>query len=203
MEKSYSNSELLGVVEGKDLINGQWYYKATPGGKVRIIYFNGKYGIGATYGFDTNGNWSESMPVHKIWSYGKVPHQVLIRVLTNEAVKRGLVLGAKYKNLNFLSSLDTITEFTVIHSGGDISAGKSYIFYNGIWAEPVSIGWDTPHLVQSTQTQLLVLASGLHDRNTFEGTVIDSSDGYKYGEHRTDWLKETFTPAVGSVTLKA
>lgn len=63
------------------------------------------------------------------------------------------------------------------------------------YEKPVSLDWNQPQLVGSSELRIIVLTSGQHTKKLFHGTVVsiaDDVDTSLIGRHRKNWNKDQF-----------
>ncbi len=65
-----------------------------------------------------------------------------------------------------------------------------------------TINWNKVQLLESKYSEgLVVLTTGAHEENDFEGVVIHSPKNFYVGELEVDWAKSSFKPFEGQVIL--
>lgn len=68
--------------------------------------------------------------------------------------------------------------------------------------ENKKINWDKPQLVTNKYSSIVILTSGMHDVDTFEGTVIKHFDPYyATGYYVNSWSKQAFKLFEGEIVI--
>lgn len=215
-EESFA-SDLIRVklIEPKpvELEVGKWYRQEIYEGKNTLFFYNGRIGNEATYGFNTNGEWSEKIGIH--FDNDPITPATATEVfeaLKAEAERRGFKDGVKinsfitqgYTLSNTAPFTMTTEKYTGVEDKYSLRFGGSCIYTNGKWAEiidqPTAIDWSKAgQLVKSEN--VVVMTTGEHIDSMFSGYALTDTH-YEKGQFESDWDKKIFTLCTEPVTLK-
>jgi hypothetical protein len=115
---------------------GKWY-KDLDNGKF-LFCFQGGYGNsdthGLNYGFNSQNEFRETLGVHKRDVYTPATDSEVLEALKKEAIKRGFVKGAYFKEL-WAKSNCKVNDIVYKHFTLDLRSNGKCLFHNGKWAE--------------------------------------------------------------------
>ncbi len=115
----------------KEMEPGKWY--SLNGHEDLLIYFTGRYGNNASYGFDIFGEFSSTIGAHKDDTFEEATHNEVKALFVREAERRGYKKGVTVINL-LREVEDEISGDGTCFGGTQLAMGGQTIFLNGKWA---------------------------------------------------------------------
>lgn len=146
------------------------------------------------YGFYTNLSWFESKRVSI--------KDIIFDTATHEEVETALIEEAKRRGFKEIAYFRFYEKTNVLNNQINDSEGI-IVFDNGKWAEIVQepkkeIDWHkSGQLLFQDTHKYVVLTTGRHNDNYFEGILLDGSNHFS-----DDFKKEYYVLHNGSITLK-
>ena len=123
----------------KQLEVGKVYKYPSLGGGKFMFKFNGEFGEMITYGFASNGEWSNELGIREseISDYQEATKEEWLEALKNEARKRGFKKGVKYNYVDKPYLIKTFEDELHLGSWADLVDGGDIILKNGVWAQVI------------------------------------------------------------------
>lgn len=116
---------------------GKWYVGNLTSTTTYLVYFNGKFGDFVTYGFDSNGEWSDTCGFQENIKYRLATEEEVEEALIKEAEKRGFKKGVRYYDVNKKNRVINCDcgIFLYDHDINYMSFMGGGIYDNGKWSE--------------------------------------------------------------------